>query len=323
MTRGHLLLLIVTVVPITAGMHGCSPCGPAGPQPISSSYPPCNRCQASPSPGRLVPAPVIPGRPAPLPPGPVAPPPGVQPLAPTPSVPSSPPSAAPLGQDPPSASWKPSDPPSARLTPPDQGNPSKTPDNIKLYPPENHGPKTSPPLSVPPGSTPPGGQNNDPSPAVFPVDIPQFSLVKPQVACGQKPLPEGVTWLRDRGYRTIVHLIAVGEDDTAARRQFESKGFAYQSLEVSPQNLKPEVVARFSELVKDTRNQPLFIYDRDSSLAGGLWYLHFRLVDNLAQEKALEEAGRLGFKPTEEGAQQEMWKAVESFLRMKKASFVH
>ena len=30
---------------------------------------------------------------------------------------------------------------------------------------------------------------------------------------------------------------------------------------------------------------PLFVYDRDGALAGGLWYLHFRLSDQIPDDR--------------------------------------
>jgi protein tyrosine phosphatase (PTP) superfamily phosphohydrolase (DUF442 family) len=146
------------------------------------------------------------------------------------------------------------------------------------------------------------------------VDIPQFALVKPRVANGLKPFPDGVAWLRTQGYRTVLYIHAPGEDDAAARRQFEKNGLRYLSLEVAPATLSRDVVDRFNRTVSDEQNLPLFVYDKDGSLAGGLWYLHFRLVDRLSDEQAAAEAARLGFKQDQE-ENRTMWIAVQNFLK--------
>jgi protein tyrosine phosphatase (PTP) superfamily phosphohydrolase (DUF442 family) len=152
-----------------------------------------------------------------------------------------------------------------------------------------------------------------------PVDVPQFAEVKPGVASGQKPFAEGLNWLKDKGYRTVLHIRAPGEDDTAARRQFEAKGFRYLSLEVSPQTLNRDIVDQFNRIVGDPANRPLFVYDRDSSLAGGLWYLHFRIVDGLSNDKATAQAAALGLNPDADGGPHKaMWLAVQSYLSMSK-----
>ena len=53
-----------------------------------------------------------------------------------------------------------------------------------------------------------------------PVDVPGYTVVRARVASGQQPFPDGIAWLQTKGYRTVLHLRAPGEDGTAARRQF-------------------------------------------------------------------------------------------------------
>src|SRR5439155_6665891 len=103
-------------------------------------------------------------------------------------------------------------------------------------------------------------------PPALNADVPGYTVVKPQVVSGQKPFADGLNWLKEKGYRNVLHIRPPGEEDTAARRQFEAKGFRYLSLEVSPQTLTPEVVARFNRTVTDSANLPLYVYDRDASL---------------------------------------------------------
>jgi protein tyrosine phosphatase (PTP) superfamily phosphohydrolase (DUF442 family) len=146
------------------------------------------------------------------------------------------------------------------------------------------------------------------------VDIPQFAVVRDRIATGVQPFPDGIAWLRDRHYRTVLHVRAPGEDDSAARRQFEKHNLRYLSLEVSPTALSKEVVDQFNRLVTDESNLPLFVYDRDGALAGGLWYLHFRTAGRASDEKARTEAERLGFRPDQDGEQRTMWIAIQHYL---------
>jgi hypothetical protein len=79
------------------------------------------------------------------------------------------------------------------------------------------------------------------------------------------------------------------------------------------------VVEEFNRLVGDTSLHPLFVYDRDGSLLGGLWYLHFRIVDRFDNDRATAEAGRLGLNTDADGgAHRDMWLAVQRYLRMGK-----
>jgi protein tyrosine phosphatase (PTP) superfamily phosphohydrolase (DUF442 family) len=147
-----------------------------------------------------------------------------------------------------------------------------------------------------------------------PLDIPGFALALPRLASGQQPFPDGVDWLKARGYKAVLHIRPPGEENAAARRQFEGKGLRYLTLEVSPATLSKDVVDRFNRLVADPANLPLFVYDKDSAVLGGLWFLYFRLQEKASDEKARAEAARLGFRSDEEGEHRTMWVAVQKLL---------
>ena len=74
------------------------------------------------------------------------------------------------------------------------------------------------------------------------------------------------------------------------------------------------MVDEFNKIVADPANRPLFAYDKDGSLAGALWYLHFRTADKLADEEARKRAAALGLKEDADGAPREMWLAVQKYL---------
>ena len=150
------------------------------------------------------------------------------------------------------------------------------------------------------------------------MDIPQFAVVKNNIASGQEPYAEGVTWLKSHGYRTVLHLRAPNEDDKSTQALFEKNGLRIFSLQVSPQTLSKEIVDQFNRLVTDAGNQPLFVYDKDSSLVGGLWYLHFRLVDKQTDERARANASQLGFKEEQDGPHRTIWIAVQNYLQNEK-----
>lgn len=192
-----------------------------------------------------------------------------------------------------------------RLAPPEGIGADPSRDYTRQYPP----PTPEPPVAA----IPPQPRGESPATPALPVDIPQFAMVKKGVASGQQPFSDGWSWLQAHGYKTVLHVRPPEESDGAAERIVTRRGLKYLSLEVSPTTLSREVVERFNRMVTDEANQPLFVFDRDGSLAGGLWYLHFRLVDKMSDEKARTEAARLGFR--EEGAHRTMWIAVQKYLR--------
>jgi hypothetical protein len=167
---------------------------------------------------------------------------------------------------------------------------------------------------VAPQTPPPAVTEQREPPPPAPIDIPQFAIARTKVANGLQPFPDGVVWLKEHGYRTVLHIHAAGVDEAAARRQFEKYGLRYISLEAEPKTLTKETVDSFNRLVTDEANLPLFVYDKDASVAGGLWYLYYRLMEGYSDEKARGEAARLGFRLEQDDRHQTMWLAVQKLL---------
>jgi protein tyrosine phosphatase (PTP) superfamily phosphohydrolase (DUF442 family) len=236
---------------------------------------------------------------APAPVSPFAAPP--QSVAPAPIVPTPAPSAT-RSYEPPFAtptepSWRVPSDSGLRLAPPDTGGARlQTPDFNPVSP-----------------SRSPAGEGSSPTP-LLPAGIPQFAIAKDQVATGLKPMLDGVEWLRQNGYRAVLHVRQPGEDDSAERNLFEMRGLRYLSLELSPQTLSRSVVDEFNRMVNDRTNQPLFVYDKTGPLMGSLWYLHFRESERQSDAEARARASRLGLPETPNGLSQEMWLAIQKFL---------
>jgi protein tyrosine phosphatase (PTP) superfamily phosphohydrolase (DUF442 family) len=149
----------------------------------------------------------------------------------------------------------------------------------------------------------------------LPVGIPQFAQAKDRVASGLRPtLDDGLDWLQANGYKTVLHLVKPGEEDNADRKQVEKRGLRYLRLEVSAQSLTRPLMDEFNRVVTDKALQPLFVYDRDGSLAGGLWYLHFRTFELAADDVARVRAAALGLREDAGGAHRDMWLAIQRLL---------
>jgi protein tyrosine phosphatase (PTP) superfamily phosphohydrolase (DUF442 family) len=138
--------------------------------------------------------------------------------------------------------------------------------------------------------------------------------VQEQITTGLKPLLDGLDWLGDNGYRTVLHVHQPGEDDTADRRQIERRGMKYLSIAVGPQALSQKEVDVFNRALGDAALRPLFVYDNDGSLTGPLWFLYFRTARKLSDEEARTRATALGLKLDAKGDQQLMWLAVQKYL---------
>lgn len=262
----------------------------------------CHRCRQSCAPP-CPPAACPSGIPNPalgtLPPHPLTPA-AVAPVVPPAQSVTPPPPAPPAGSNETHGYGPATPPPSAAITGP--ATPAPQPPSVRLTPPD----------ATPPGQ-PSGSEAAALTPAL-PVAIPQFASVLERVASGLRPLPGGFDWLAANGFRTVLHIRKPGEDDAADRTQVEKLGVKFLSLEVSPQTLSKTTVDEFNRLVGDSSVQPLFIYDGDGVLAGGLWYLHFRTVLQMTDDAARAKAIPLGLKDTTAGEPGTMWVAIQKFL---------
>jgi hypothetical protein len=150
----------------------------------------------------------------------------------------------------------------------------------------------------------------------MPEGIPGFVMLKKNVAAGQRPTHlEGLEWLKANGYRMALYIRAPGEADDADRKQFEDKlGLKFASFTLSPETLTLDVVDQFNHIITEPVNRPLFVYDKDGALAGALWYLHFRMIDQRGDAEARTAAARLGLREDN----REMWLAIERILSGKR-----
>jgi protein tyrosine phosphatase (PTP) superfamily phosphohydrolase (DUF442 family) len=221
-----------------------------------------------------------------------------------------------------SADWKSQPrlyPPGKATEPPLAQIPNPQSDNTQSPNPQSPNPQSDSaqvptPQSPSPQSPAPQGPAGQ-SPTALPVGIPQFAIAMEKVAAGLRPsLDDGLDWLQARGYKTVVHVRLPTDNDSTDRKQVEKRGMKYVNLEVSPQTLTKEKVAEFGRLVGDASLQPLFVYDKDGALAGGLWYLYFRTILELPNDVARIRAGALGLREDREGAHREMWLAVQKYL---------
>ncbi len=249
--------------------------------------------------------------PAPVPVGVPGPAPVPAPTQQVPQPPPFPPAASNLGpqvaewQD----TWRPAAPQTiVQLSAPVPMGEGTAP-RASLAPPEVSGQSTRPPEV--------SGKRETPRdrPSALPSGIPQFAAaLDNRVTVGLKPLLDGLDWLQANGYRTVLKVRRPGEDDAAERRQVEQRGMKFVVLEVSPQTLNRQTLDEFVRLVEDAKVRPLFVYDRDGALAGGLWYLYYRVAERSSDEVARVRASALGLRDDQDGSHRDMWLAVQKLV---------
>lgn len=171
--------------------------------------------------------------------------------------------------------------------------------------------RKEPPVASVPGKSDPTKSPDGDTPLA--IDLPGYTVAMTGVATGLKPFPDGISWLSSKGYKTAMQLKSAGEDTSATQKLFEQKGLTFTSLEASPARLSKETYQQFVRVVKDSSRHPLFVFDKDGSAIGGLWYLYNRVELGKSDEAARSEAERVGLR-NDDSEHKAMWLAVQKLL---------
>jgi protein tyrosine phosphatase (PTP) superfamily phosphohydrolase (DUF442 family) len=139
----------------------------------------------------------------------------------------------------------------------------------------------------------------------------RYASIAPTIAGGSAPSVEGLDWLKERGYRTLVDLRRSAEVDPNFIDAVSDRGMLYISLPLMANRLDASRLARFDDLISRTENRPLFFCDTDGTRAAMAWYIHQRVVGQEDSQSALAEAEELGLGAAEV-------KLAEEFLATQK-----
>ena len=137
------------------------------------------------------------------------------------------------------------------------------------------------------------------SPAAATTGINRFVAVDLTLAGGSAPTSDGLKWLVDKGYRTVLDL-------RTNRRRCPHRSSARSRVWVSailrcPSMSKPSTAAhvdRFNFEVAVGEARPLFFFDSDGTRAGALWYIRRITNDRMDHQIARREAEGLGLTDT-------------------------
>src|SRR5262249_22844933 len=123
-----------------------------------------------------------------------------------------------------------------------------------------------------------------------------FAAVDPKLAGGSLPSTDGLDWLSEKGYKTLVDLREPGDVQSSFLAEVSRRGLRYISLPIGLTNIDRDHVNRFKFEISLEDARPLYFFDTDGNRAGMLWYIH-RMTDgkdSYDAEEALRQAGELG-----------------------------
>lgn len=127
--------------------------------------------------------------------------------------------------------------------------------------------------------------------------IRNFTKVDATVACAGSTEPAAMATLGQRGYKSVISLREASETGALideSMQAAEAAGMKFIHLPFSSSKPDEAIVDRYLAAVKDTGNQPVFIYCASGSRAGALWLIKRMLVDGWDEGKATAEAVMIG-----------------------------
>ncbi len=148
-----------------------------------------------------------------------------------------------------------------------------------------------------------------PPPAAAPV--PHFSAVLPTLAGGGLPSNEGLDWLLEKGYKTLLDLREPSEVQPTFIAEVSKRGLRYLALPVTLESLDSERLERFQKEISQNDARPLYFFDNDGARAGALWFIRAMTQekDKLDISHARREAQELGLNEAK------LWSVAETTLR--------
>ena len=133
--------------------------------------------------------------------------------------------------------------------------------------------------------------------------------VAPLLAGGSLPSAEGLAWLKEKGYRTLVDLRPRTEVESTFPDQVSDNGMIYVAIPFGLDPINPTRLARFNDLIAQADQRPLYFCDADGRRAGLIWYMRLRSRDHEDPAAARAKTEELGLIPGDVAA-------AETFLKL-------
>ncbi len=136
----------------------------------------------------------------------------------------------------------------------------------------------------------------------------RFASFEPKLAGGSVPTNEGLDWLVEKGYKTILDLREPGEAQSSFIAEVSNRGLRYVALPITVKNLDADHVSRFNSELSLSDARPLYFCDTDGTRAGILWYVRRMTKEKMDPQVASREAEQMG------QIDKAFWRAASAYL---------
>jgi len=127
-------------------------------------------------------------------------------------------------------------------------------------------------------------------------EVPRVLCLNENVATGGQPKPAAFAKLASNGYRSVLTLRTDKEnvDLKKDRELTEAAGMRYIQIPVVTAAPDPKHVDEFIKTVQDKKNYPMLIYCGSANRVAAFWMIYRVVAEGWAEEKAMEEAVKIG-----------------------------
>jgi protein tyrosine phosphatase (PTP) superfamily phosphohydrolase (DUF442 family) len=132
-------------------------------------------------------------------------------------------------------------------------------------------------------------------------DVPRVLCLDSSFATGGQPTEQAFAKIAASGFRSVLSLRGPGEgiDLNKERALVEKAGLRYFNIPVVSSAPRAEQADEFIKLVKETSNHPMLINCSTANRVGAFMMIYRVLEQGWSQEKALEEALKIGLRGDE------------------------
>ena len=132
-------------------------------------------------------------------------------------------------------------------------------------------------------------------------DVPRVLCLDSSFATGGQPTEQAFAKVSASGFRSVLSLRGPGEgiDFTRERALVEKAGLRYFNIPVVSSAPRAEQADEFIRLVKEKSNHPMLINCSTANRVGAFMMIYRVLEQGWSQEKALEEALKIGLRGEE------------------------
>lgn len=101
--------------------------------------------------------------------------------------------------------------------------------------------------------------------------IPNYRLVRPDLATGGQPTESGLRRLRDLGFRIVIDLRTPAEGTAAEETVIKAAGLRYVSVPITPETFRREDVDAVARILDDPARGPVLLHCASANRVGAVW----------------------------------------------------